>query len=130
MFDNETGLQIKSKGNYIRQLVEIDNEQMVSTIERQRVESTSESTNTDREQVLKQNFAKMGIEIPDCMFSDTSRDPPGIIRKDHPTSQINGEVCEKIHTRNKSFISYEDMVRFACFSSTYCSSSQVSFVLH
>ncbi|XP_075489643.1 uncharacterized protein LOC142528479 [Primulina tabacum] len=67
-------------------------------------------------------------EVEDAVILNDGKDIPSKIQKNHPSSQIIGEVHEDVQTRKKDKVDYRKMIGLVCISSTYSQVSHSCFV--
>jgi hypothetical protein len=58
--------------------------------------------------------------------SEPRRDPPTRIQKDHPASQVIGELTERVRTRNRERLDYRDMVKLCVCMNFTCTVDNAS----
>jgi hypothetical protein len=54
------------------------------------------------------------------------RDPPLRIQRDHPASQVIGQITERVRTRNKERVNYKDMAKLCVCMSSSCTIENAS----
>ncbi|XP_073317205.1 uncharacterized protein [Primulina huaijiensis] len=66
----------------------------------------------------------------DDVVINCEKEIPNKIQKNHPSSQIIGEVHEGVQTRKKEKVDYRKMIGLVCMSSEYSQVSHSCFVSH
>ncbi|XP_073277715.1 uncharacterized protein [Primulina huaijiensis] len=68
---------------------------------------------------LNQTEGKENEDVDDDVIINSEKDIPSKIQKNHPSSQIIGEVHEDVQTRKKKKVDYRKMIGLVCMSSTF-----------
>ncbi|XP_073024302.1 uncharacterized protein [Primulina eburnea] len=125
VFDDLTYLTVKTPEADVEELLDIS-----EALTRNSVESgveTSEATPSTTPPLNQPETMDNDNDDNDDVVINCEREIPSKIQKNHPSSQIIGELHDGVQTRNKEKMDYCKMIGLICMSSTFSQLSIICF---
>ncbi|XP_073027048.1 uncharacterized protein [Primulina eburnea] len=125
-FDAVRDLTVKTPETDVEELLDIS-----EALTRNSVESgveTSEATPSTTPPLNRTETVDNDNNDNDDVVINCEREIPSKIQKNHPSSQIIGELHDGVQTRNKENVDYRKMIGLICMSSTFSQVSHSCFV--
>ncbi|XP_075494248.1 uncharacterized protein LOC142531862 [Primulina tabacum] len=117
VFDDLADLAVKKSEDDVEELLDIS-----EPLTRNSVESgveTSEATPSTTPPLNQTEIVDNDNDDNDDVVINCEREIPNKIQKNHPSSQIIGELHDGVQTRNKEKVDYRKMIGLICMSSTF-----------
>ncbi|XP_073022676.1 uncharacterized protein [Primulina eburnea] len=89
---------------------------------------TNEATPCTTPPIKRSETMENENDDDDGVIHNERRDIPSKIQKDHPSSQIIGEIHEEVQKRKKEKVDYRKMIGLVCMNSTFAQVSHSCFV--